>query len=264
MSKTVIVQKNSSCLSGCVIGVAIIIGALVLCMKSCANSVREIQKEQAKREAMKTPEQRAAEAIAKPPLDAVKWKFADAIREYLNDPSSYQPGTIREGPHENGYAYVQEFRAKNAFGAYIKQQAGFLIATNTGELAWTFYSPEALPALISEVMRKQGEDFIATNAAAKKLAADVKKAQREIEEMRSKQIIDMAKNYALSKLKDKTTFQYLETEKRKVASDNLYVVRFMGDGRKLRVGILEDDAGELSIVPKDQMKSAFESSTPIP
>ncbi|MBO7687254.1 MAG: hypothetical protein J6V72_12760 [Kiritimatiellae bacterium] len=260
--KTIIVKKQSSCLSGCAIGIAVIIGSLVFFMKSCTDTIRESQKELARREAEKTPEQRAAEAIAKPPIEAVKWKFADAIRAYLHDPSGYQPGTIREGPHNDGYAYVQEFRAKNALGAYIKQQAGFLIATNTGELAWTFYSPEALPALISEVMRKQGEDFIATNATAKKLAADVKKAQREIEEMRSKQIIDMAKNYALSKLKDKTTFQYLETEKRKVASDNLYVVRFMGDGRKLRVGILEDDAGELSIVPKDQMKSVYESSTP--
>jgi hypothetical protein len=188
-NKKVIINKNSSCLSGCVLGVAIIVGVLAFYIKSCESThesnaeraKREVVKAHEQHEAEKTPEQREAEKTAKPPIEAVKWKFADAIREFLHDPSSYQPGIIREGPHENGYAYVQEFRAKNAFGAYIKQQAGFLIATNTGELAWTFYSPEALPTLIREVMRKQGEDFISTNSAAQKFADDVKKAQRDLE-----------------------------------------------------------------------------------
>ena len=100
--------------------------------------------------------------------------FRDALRNYLNDPDSYKPGMLRHGAHPQGYAFIQEFRAKNAFGAMIKQTAGLLASTNTGKITWTFYTPEQTPDLLLEVMKFKAE----TDPKIKAFKESVEKAQK--------------------------------------------------------------------------------------
>jgi len=81
---------------------------------------------------------------------------------------------LRHGAHPQGYAFIQEFRAKNALGAMIKQSAGLLAETNTGEITWTFYTPEQTPALLREVMKFKAE----TDPQIKAFKESVEKAPK--------------------------------------------------------------------------------------
>lgn len=73
-----------------------------------------------------------------PDADLVAFMFRKALRDYMNDPSSYQPGSTRIGDHPDGFAYVHEYRGKNAFGATIKDMCGMLCKTNTGNTPGPF------------------------------------------------------------------------------------------------------------------------------
>ena len=86
-----------------------------------------------------------------PDADLVAFMFRKALRDYMNDPSSYQPGSTRIGDHPDGFAYIHEYRGKNAFGATIKDMCGMLCKTNTGKYAWTFYNRDQLPELLKLV-----------------------------------------------------------------------------------------------------------------
>jgi len=103
-----------------------------------------------RRGAAKTPEQRAAAAIAKPHADAVALQFSGSLRKYLKDPDSYKPGEYRYHDHPRGYAYFHDYRAKNGFGGYAQEACALLCATNTGKRVWTFYSQDDVPALLKE------------------------------------------------------------------------------------------------------------------
>ena len=89
--------------------------------------------------------------LTAPPSEIVSMMLRNALRDYMNDPSSYQPGSTRVGDHPDGFAYVHEYRGKNALGATIKDMCGMLCKTNTGKYAWTFYNRDQLPELLKLV-----------------------------------------------------------------------------------------------------------------
>lgn len=89
--------------------------------------------------------------LTAPPSEIVSMMLRKSLRDYMNDPSSYQPGNTRIGDHPDGFAYVHEYRGKNAFGATIKDMCGMLCKTNTGKYAWTFYDRDQLPELLRDV-----------------------------------------------------------------------------------------------------------------
>lgn len=149
--QTVIVveEKKSSHGCGCLFALALAVGVVWL-MFSCHSDMEQTKARIRAEEAAKTPEQRAAEAIARPLDDILPLKFAQSLKQYLRDPDSYKPGDIRYHDHPRGYAYFHDYRAKNGFGGYTQEVCGLLCATNTGKRVWTFYNPDAVPSLLKE------------------------------------------------------------------------------------------------------------------
>jgi hypothetical protein len=80
----------------------------------------------------------------------VKMMFAKSLRNYLNDPKSYEPGDIRMGEHKKGYAFIHSFRAKNAFNATVKNVCALLYQTNATP-NWIFYNQDQVSAFLDEV-----------------------------------------------------------------------------------------------------------------
>lgn len=99
--------------------------------------------------------ERPRDKNAKPDNMVVELMFRKAVRDYMNDPDSYKPGSIRMGDHPDGFAYVHEFRGKNAFGAMIKDMCGLLFQTNSQ--SWTFYNKDQLPDLLKDVSQPETE-----------------------------------------------------------------------------------------------------------
>lgn len=93
---------------------------------------------------------RPDDSVSSEPLpDVVSLMFHKSCRNYMNDPDSYKPGNTRIGNHPEGYAYVHEFRGRNAFGGMIKDICGLLYSTNTH--SWTFFDKDQLPELLKDV-----------------------------------------------------------------------------------------------------------------
>ena len=86
---------------------------------------------------------------SEPLPDVVSLMFHKSCRNYMNDPDSYKPGNTRIRNHPEGYAYVHEFRGRNAFGGMIKDICGLLYSTNTH--SWTFFDKDQLPELLKDV-----------------------------------------------------------------------------------------------------------------
>ena len=147
--KIIVVEKKRGGGCGCLVALALAAG-VVWMMYSCHSDMQRTAAQFRAEEAAKTPEQRAAEAIAKPLDDIIPLKFSQALRQNLKDPDSYKPGSIRYHDHPNGYAYFHDYRARNGFGGYTQEVCGLLCATNTGKRAWTFYNQDALPQLLKE------------------------------------------------------------------------------------------------------------------
>jgi hypothetical protein len=149
--QTVIVvkEKKGGGGCGCLFMLALAAGICWL-MFSCHSDMEQNKARIRAEEAAKTPEQRAAEAVAKPPADILPLKFSQSLKQYLRDPDSYKPGDIRYHDHPRGYAYFHDYRAKNGFGGYTQEVCGLLCATNTGERVWTFYGQDAVPGLLKE------------------------------------------------------------------------------------------------------------------
>ena len=147
--KIIVVEKKRGGGCGCLAILAMAAG-VVWMMYSCHSDMQQTAAEIRAHEAAKTPEQRAADAIAKPMTDVVSLQFSRALKENLRDPDSYKPGAIRYHDHPNGFAYFHDYRAKNGFGGYTQEVCGFLCATNTGKRVWTFYNQDALPQLLKE------------------------------------------------------------------------------------------------------------------
>lgn len=149
----VVKEKKSGCGGGCLL-VLLLAGGLIALMypgfKRASESADRAVAESRAREAAKTPEQRAADAIAKPLDDILPLKFSQALRQSLRDPDSYKPGSYRYHDHPKGYAYFHDYRAKNGFGGYNQEVCGLLCATNTGKRVWTFYNQDAVPDLLKE------------------------------------------------------------------------------------------------------------------
>ena len=91
---------------------------------------------------------------SEPLPEIVSFMFRESCRNYMNDPDSYKPGNIRIGNHLEGYAYVHEFRGRNAFGGMIKDICGLLYSTNTH--SWTFFDKDQLPELLKDVTDESG------------------------------------------------------------------------------------------------------------
>ena len=180
--------------------------------------------------------------------------FSKALRNYLNDPDSYKPGLLRHGAHPQGYAFIQEFRAKNAFGAMIKQSAGLLAATNTGEIAWTFYTPDQTPALLREVMKFKAEtlenrtsadsanEVDATNQNATPAPPDAvpstgRHTPLPLADVRER-VASIAEDHVRAKLSPKR-LQLLDLERRELESATLWIQRISADGRTYRTGVLQ-------------------------
>ena len=143
----VVERKRHGC--GCFFMLAL--AALVVwVVYSCHSDMQKTAAEIRAHEASLTPEQRAAEAIAKPNDLALNLQIRSSLRRFLKDPDSYKPGETRFHSHPNGYAYFHDYRAKNSFGGYTREVCGFLCATNTGRRVWTFYSQADLPVLLKE------------------------------------------------------------------------------------------------------------------
>lgn len=147
--KIIVVEKKRGGGCGCLLALALSAG-IVWFMYSCHSDMQRTASEIRATEAAKTPEQRAAEAIAKPNSIALDFQISGTMKRYLKDPDSYKPGDIRYHDHPNGYAYFHDYRAKNSFGGYTQEVCGFLCATNTGKRVWTFYNQDALPQLLKE------------------------------------------------------------------------------------------------------------------
>lgn len=146
----IIKEKKGGC--GCLVAL-IISGLLVWMMYSCCSSIHESAMEIASASKTLTPAQRAAQDIAKPNEIALDFQIRGCLRKYLNDPSSYSPIETRYADHKDGYAYVHIYRAKNAFGAYIKDCCGLLCATNTGKRVWTFYTQDQCEELLKGIKK---------------------------------------------------------------------------------------------------------------
>lgn len=58
-----------------------------------------------------TPEQKARTAVE------------TYLKEHLDDPKSYEPGKFTVNQHGSGWDVDHEFRAKNQFGALVKDEA---------------------------------------------------------------------------------------------------------------------------------------------
>ena len=86
---------------------------------------------------------------AQPSNIELELMISNTMRRELNDPSSYSPIGTRIARHPEGFAYVHEFRAKNGFGALVKDSWGFLYSTNHS--SWTFYTRDALPDLLKDI-----------------------------------------------------------------------------------------------------------------
>ena len=143
----VVERKRHGC--GCFFMLALA-ALVVYFVYSCHEDTQRHISEYNAREAAKTPEQRAAEAIAKPNDLALNLQIRSSLRRFLKDPDSYKPGETRFHSHPNGYAYFHDYRAKNSFGAVTKEVCGFLCANNTGRRVWTFYPQADLPILLKE------------------------------------------------------------------------------------------------------------------
>lgn len=122
--------KKIGCLA--VIG---IIAFIVLIVKSVANSPSVDVK---------------IDPTERPNEMTVKMMFAKSLRNYLNDPKSYEPRDIRTGEHKKGYAFIHSFRAKNAFNATVKNVCALLYQTNATP-NWIFYNQDQVDAFLDEV-----------------------------------------------------------------------------------------------------------------
>ena len=145
----VVKERRSGRGCSCLFALALAVGVVWL-IYSCHSDMEQEKARIRAEEAAKTPEQRAAEAIAKPLDDILPLKFSQSLKQYLRDPDSYKPGAIRYHDHPRGYAYFHDYRAKNGFGGYTQEACALLCATNTGKRVWTFYNQDAVPALLKE------------------------------------------------------------------------------------------------------------------
>ena len=154
------------------IGCLVILVAGFFAMRACVNDTRSALGRSKAAQTNQTS--KASNPLAEPDPIIAETVMRKSLRDYLHDPDSYQPGLLRHGAHPQGYAFIQEFRAKNALGAMIKQSAGLLAATNTGEITWTFYTPEQTPALLREVMKFKAE----TDPKIKAFKESIEEAQK--------------------------------------------------------------------------------------
>jgi hypothetical protein len=145
--------------SGCGCLIAIILSGLVcFWMYQEYKDADESRARRAAEEAAKTPEQRERERIAaivsKPDMMLVDMQFAEGLRRYLNNPDSYKPTkTTKCYQPEYGYAWMHEFRAKNGFGAYIKDACGLTYNTNiNAKTRWTFYAPDQMNSFAAQIV----------------------------------------------------------------------------------------------------------------
>lgn len=167
-------NKNGkmSCSSiGCILVLALL-GMVFFAVRSCSSHISE----QARKANAVARQRSQHDDLSEPDSTVVDLMFRKSLRDYLHDPGSYTPGLLRHGAHPKGYAFIQEFKAKNALGAMIKQSAGLLAATNTGTIAWTFYTPEQTPALLREVMAFKAE----TDPKIKAFKESVEEAKKNI------------------------------------------------------------------------------------
>lgn len=298
---------GAGCGKGCLILAALIIGFLAFATHSCTSNFRQLREKsttttsvtldqpppKTEAEVATTKEQlpnaatekiTAADPLAEPEPIIAEMMFRKSLRDYLNDPNSYTPGLLRHAAHPQGYAFIQEFRAKNAFGAMIKQSAGLLASTNSGTIAWTFYTPEQTPALIREILRFKAEtdhqikafkdsvdeakrdlsanpvrdDPAVVEARKEKAARAYSKPLPDIRE----EIAKRTREHAQNKLNPKR-LTLLNLERRTHKLGTVWIQRFIADGKKWRTGFLES-GGILSQIAPKTLQTYIDESTPEP
>lgn len=146
----IIKEKKGGC--GCLMAIVLSVG-LVWVMHSCYYNIQEEAERYRAYEASLTPAQKAARDIEKPNEISLDFQIRGCLKRYLNDPSSYSPIETRYSDHKDGYAYFHIYRAKNAYGAYIKDCCGLLCATNTGKRVWTFYTQDQCEELLRGIKK---------------------------------------------------------------------------------------------------------------
>ena len=251
---TIAMKNKSGKVSIGGIGCLVILVAGFFIMRACLNDTRSTLERSQNAQQTNEP---SANSLAEPDPTVAETMFRKSLRDYLNDPDSYKPGMLRHGAHPQGYAFIQEFRAKNALGAMIKQSAGLLAATNSGEITWTFYTPEQTPALLREVMQLKAE----TDPEIKALKNSVDEAKLELS-ANPAPIIEAATRAIV---KEKTTYKSLifkNLEIRKHAEGRLLIQHFTIDGNHRRLGFLERTPGDFSDIDPNKLKSYIDESTP--
>ena len=259
---------GAGCGIGCAIGGVLMLAIVLLLAKSCAVTLdaaaKHAQHDQA---GQNTTNQQATAASARNSLSEpdpiiAELMFSKALRNYLNDPDSYKPGMLRHGAHPQGYAFIQEFRAKNAFGAMIKQAAGLLAATNTGEIAWTFYTPDQTPELLREVMKFKAETL--ENRTSEDSAKEVdatppdsvpstgRRTPLPLVDVRER-VASIAEDHVRAKLSPKR-LQLLDLERRELESATLWIQRISADGKTYRTGVLQT-GDDLKLLTPAELKS---------
>lgn len=252
--RVTIYQRNggSGCGIGCAIGGVLMLAIALLLAKSCAVTVDAAKHAQHDQAGQNTTKQQATAAsasnsLSEPDPIIAELMFRKSLRNYLNDPDSYKPGLLRHGAHPQGYAFIQEFRAKNAFGAMIKQSAGLLAATNTGEIAWTFYTPDQTPGLLREVMKFKAETLEnrTPEDSAKEVDATPPDAVPSTGRRTPLPLVDvrervaaMAEDHVRAKLSPKR-LQLLDLERRELETATLWIQRVSADGKTYRTGVLQ-------------------------
>ncbi|MBR0196892.1 MAG: hypothetical protein IJQ34_02050 [Kiritimatiellae bacterium] len=93
--------------------------------------------------------QKADDPSAPPSQLILNFTIDKAVRQYFNDPSSYSPIKTIYARHPDGYFFIHECRAKNAFGALIKSEFGLLYSTNNQ--SWTYCDHDALASILPKI-----------------------------------------------------------------------------------------------------------------
>lgn len=81
---------------------------------------------------------------------ALEIKIDQAVRKFLNDPGSYSPIDTKAAYCKDGFIFIHQFRARNAFNAIVKDQFGLIYSTN--ECKWAYCSGSDLPAYADEIV----------------------------------------------------------------------------------------------------------------
>ena len=95
-------------------------------------------------------EKKPIDRLAPPERSIVDAAIYLAVQKHLHNPGSYERIGTTAAYHKDGYFFIHEFRARNAFNALVRSEFGLLYTTN--DLKWSYCPGEQLPAMASEIV----------------------------------------------------------------------------------------------------------------